>query len=66
MAICTFLLIGWILNWFKFDLFVIQAMKEIFNKDISKATYYFIFFCIGILGEIILLFQGAYYVYFLN
>lgn len=66
MAIITFLIIGWILNWFKFERLIVQAFKEVFNKDITKATYYFIFFAVGILGEIILLFQGAYYQYFLN
>lgn len=66
MAIITFLIIGWILNWFKFERLVIQAFKELFDKDISKATYYFLFLCIGVFGEIILLFQGAYYEYFLH
>lgn len=65
MAIVTFLIIAWILNWFKFEKLIIQAFKELFNKDITKASYYFLFFCIGILGEIVLLFQGAYYEYFL-
>ncbi|HYE69159.1 MAG TPA: hypothetical protein VEA58_11150 [Anaerovoracaceae bacterium] len=66
MAIITFMLIGWILNWFKFEKLIIQTFKELFNRDITKATYYFLFFCIGVLGEIILLFQGAYYEYFLR
>ena len=66
MAIITFLLIGWILSWFKFQELIIRAFKELFNKDITKATYYFLFFCIGIFGEIVLLFQGAYYEYFLR
>lgn len=66
MAIITFLIIGWILNWFKFERLIIQAFKELFSKDITKATYYFLFFCVGVLGEIILLFQGAYYEYFLH
>ncbi|MGB3161067.1 hypothetical protein [Carnobacterium sp.] len=66
MAIVTFVLIGWILSLFKFEQLVIQAFKELFNKEISKSTYYFLFFCIGIFGDLILLFQGAYYVYFLN
>jgi len=57
MAILTFILVGWILNWFKFDRLFIQAFKELFNKDITKATYYFFFFCTGILGEIVLLLQ---------
>ena len=66
MTILTFLLIGWILNWFKFERLVIQAFKELFNKDISSASYYFLFFCVGVLGDIVLLFQGAYYEYFLQ
>lgn len=66
MAIVTFIIIGWILNWFKFESLIVQAFKELFNKDITKATYYFIFFSIGVVGEIILLFQGAYYEYFLH
>ena len=65
MAILTFLGIAWILNLFKFDRLFIEAFKELFKKDVTKATYYFLFLCIGILGEIILLFQGAYYVSFL-
>ncbi len=66
MAIITFLLIGWILNWFKFDALLIQAIKELFDKDTSKATYYFLFFCVGILGDIVLFFQGTYSQLFLN
>jgi hypothetical protein len=66
MAIITFIFIGWILNLFKFEQLIIQAFKELFNKDITKATYYFMFLCVGIFGEIVLLFQGAYYEYFLN
>lgn len=66
MAIITFLIIGWILNWFKFERLVIQAFNELFGKDITKASYYFIFLCIGVLGEIVLLLQGAYCEYFLH
>ncbi|SDX75993.1 hypothetical protein SAMN05518855_1020115 [Paenibacillus sp. CF384] len=66
MAILTFLLIGWILSWFRFERLFSQAFKELFNKEVSSATYYFMFLLIGILGEIVLLFQGAYYEFFLN
>ena len=66
MTIITFLLIGWMLSWFKFERLVIQAFKEVFDKEITKATYYFMFLGIGVLGDIILLFQGAYYEYFLS
>jgi hypothetical protein len=66
MAIITFLIIGWILSWFKFERVIIQAFKELFKKDITKATYYFLFLCLGVFGEMVLLFQGAYYEYFLH
>lgn len=66
MVIITFIIVGWILSWFKIDILIIQSFKELFNKDITKATYYFLFLCIGVLGEIILLFQGGYYEYFLH
>jgi len=66
MAIITFLLIGWILSWFKFERLFIQAFKELFSKEVSSATYYLLFLCIGIFGEVVLLFQGAYYEYFLH
>lgn len=65
MAILTFLGIAWILNLFKFDHLFIQAFKELFGRDVTKATYYFVFLCIGVFGEIVLLFQGAYYISFL-
>lgn len=66
MAIITFLIISWILTWFKFEKMFIKAFKELFGKDITEATYYFSFLCVGAFGEIVLLFQGAYYVYFLH
>lgn len=65
MAILTFLGIAWILSLFKFDQLFIQAFKELFSRDVTKATYYFVFLCIGVFGEIVLLFQGAYYISFL-
>jgi hypothetical protein len=49
-----------------FERLIIQAFKELFNKDISTAAYYFLFLCIGVFGEIVLLLQGAYYEYFLR
>ncbi|RLQ92311.1 hypothetical protein [Falsibacillus albus] len=60
MAIAGFLLIAWILSWFKFEMLFIQAFKELFSKDITKASYYFIFFCIGTIGDIVLFFNGSY------
>jgi len=37
MTIITFLIIGWILSWFKFNKLFIQAFQELFNKEISNA-----------------------------
>lgn len=63
MAISTFLLIGWILSWFRVHHLMIQAIHELFHKDISVAVYYFFFFVFGVFGDIILLFQGGYTTY---
>ena len=60
MAILTFLIIGWILSWFGFHKLFIQAFKELFKLEISKASYYFIFFCIGFFGDLILFIKGTY------
>ncbi|CAM4100491.1 hypothetical protein BAMA_14360 [Bacillus manliponensis] len=61
MTIITFLLIAWILSWFKFEKIFVQAFKELFNKEITTASYYFVFFCIGAIGDIVLLFNGTFY-----
>ncbi|WP_407269244.1 hypothetical protein [Radiobacillus sp. PE A8.2] len=60
MKIISFLFLGWILSFFKFNTLFIQAFKELFNKEITNASYYFIFFGIGCIGDIIFFFQGAY------
>lgn len=58
MMIISFLLTSWILSWFRFDELFIQALKEIFNKKVTIASYYFIFFCIGAIGDIVLFLKG--------
>ncbi|AJI26355.1 hypothetical protein BF28_5890 (plasmid) [Bacillus cereus E33L] len=45
--IISFLLTGWISSWFKYDELFIQALKELFNKKVTIASYYFIFFVLG-------------------
>lgn len=60
MMIVSFLLIAWILSWFDFDKMFIRAFKELFNKEITIASYYFIFFAIGVLGDMILFLKGSY------
>jgi len=61
MTIVIFLIIAWILSWFKFEQLFIEAFKELFNKEITKASYYFIFFCIGAIGDIVLIFNDTFY-----
>ena len=64
MMIVSFLLIGWILSWFKFNSLFIQAFKELFNKEITNASYYFIFSCVGTIGDLILFIRGNYNIFF--
>ncbi|WP_432363207.1 hypothetical protein [Sporosarcina sp. UB5] len=66
MMIASFLLTGWILSWFGFEKLFIQSLKELFNKDITVASYYFIFFCIGAIGDFVLFFNGDYLHYLFN
>ena len=60
MMIIAFLISAWVLSWFKFDNLFVKAFRELFNKDITHASYYFIFFCIGAIGDLILFFNQAY------
>lgn len=60
MMIIVFLLSAWILKWFKFDKLFITAFKELFNKEITIASYYFVFFCVGAISDLILFFNGDY------
>jgi hypothetical protein len=61
MSIVSFLLVAWFLSWFNVNALFVRAIKELFNKEVTDATYYFVFLCIGIIGEIILLFRGIYF-----
>lgn len=47
------LLAGWILNLFGFDGLVISGMLELFNLEITKTSYYFIFGIIGMLKFVV-------------
>lgn len=58
--IVSFLLIGWILSWFKFNYMFNQVFKELFKKDITIASYYFVFFCVGTIGDLVLFVRGSY------
>lgn len=44
MMIISFLLTSWILSWFRFDELFIQALKEIFNKKVTIASYFILYF----------------------
>lgn len=43
------LLLAWFLSQFDFDQLFIKAVHELFHRNITIATYYFIFFIGGIL-----------------
>lgn len=58
MTIIIFLFIGWGLSWVNLDLVFIQAFKELFDMEITIASYYFIFFVIGALGDLILFYRN--------
>lgn len=47
------LLTGWFLSLFHFDDIVVQGMREVFNMEISDATYYLMFAVVGAIGGII-------------
>lgn len=64
--ILSLLLTSWVLSWFGFDKLFIQAIKELFKKEVTIASYYFVFFCVGTIGELVLFFNGHYAVHLFN
>jgi hypothetical protein len=48
-----FLLIGYLLSLIGFSTFFIQGVKEVFNKDVTNATYYLTFFLVGLIFDLI-------------
>ncbi|MBS4207346.1 hypothetical protein [Bacillus sp. FJAT-50079] len=61
MTIISFIIIAWVLSWFKFEQLFIRAFKELFNKEITIASYYFLFACVGAIGDVVALFNGSIY-----
>lgn len=57
MTTIIFLVIAWLLTWFNFDIIFIRAFAELFNMNITIASYYFIFFAIGAIGDLIMFFN---------
>jgi hypothetical protein len=51
-----FLLFGLILSLFGFHKIFIKGMKELFNKEVTKASYYLVCAILGILYEFIKIF----------
>lgn len=45
----SYLILAWILTLFNFDEIFINAMKELFDADITIATYYFVFAILGLI-----------------
>lgn len=58
MKIIALLIIGWILTLFHIDEFVITAFSEVFNKEVTIATYYFVFLVFGLIFEFISFLRG--------
>lgn len=54
LTIAISLLIALILSWFGFDKVVIKGVYELFNKEITKTGYYFIFGMFGMLRSLLL------------
>jgi hypothetical protein len=52
------LLVAWILTWFGFDDLFIKGFHELFNKEISVATYYMIFLGIGLVIDFLMIFKN--------
>ncbi len=50
------LLLAWFLSWFGFDSIFITGSNELFGLHFSSASYYFIFFLVG-------LFLGVIHIY---
>lgn len=57
MNIIGSLLLAWFLTWFSFEDVITEAMDELFNKQISVSSYYFMFFAVGALADIVGLFS---------
>lgn len=54
MKLIGILFIGWILdNGFEFSQIFSQGVYELFGKEVGIATYYLIFFVVGLILEII-------------
>jgi cytosine/uracil/thiamine/allantoin permease len=46
-----YLLVGFIFAFFGFHKVYIKGMKELFNKDVTKASYYLSFLIAGVLYD---------------
>lgn len=51
------LLLAWILSLFEFDRMFVKALDELFNKQITNSSYYFSFFAVGALLDLIRFFR---------
>lgn len=47
------LMLSWMLTWFNFDTIFMRSVNELFNINITINGYYFIFFLIGVIADII-------------
>lgn len=51
MEILNFLVLAWILQLFNFDHVFIAGTKEVFDKEVTIYSYYFVFFLLGVIYE---------------
>ncbi len=52
------LLLAWFLSWFGFDSIFITGSNELFGWKFSSASYYFIFFLVGLLLGLIQMYRN--------
>lgn len=52
------LLFAWFLSWFGFDSIFITGSNELFGFQFSTASYYFIFFLVGLFLGLVHLYRN--------
>lgn len=60
-GIISCLALAWFLSLFSIDEFVVTSFKELFDMNISVATYYFIALIFGIVIDVVSFITGRRY-----
>lgn len=53
MIIIAFLLLAWIMTLFEMDVVITEGINELFNKDVTRNTYWLMMLIIGVVLEIV-------------